>query len=368
MPAKRTRSNSPSPSKPTRLVDVARAAGVSVSVAGQVLNRGGGNSRASPETVERILAAGKKLDYQPNHAARQLRGKRSQTFGVMVASAGDPLRSFLVQYLDAEAVRQNCRTLITNTVGNLEVAPDQFSACAEDLSRRGVDGVFCAVHRWFEGDRAALLKLHPNTVFYEDPGVPDAAYVTVDRAEAARLAVRHLVERGRRRIGLALMTLSRPAHAERLRGYREELSAAGLKPDKRLVFNGQPHGLIFPRHNAETGKWDFDVKKIDLVIDQLVCEQRADAIITHDDFWAAALLRRMRARGIRVPSDVAVVGYLNHYLSDWTDPPLTTIDLSHATAAKKMVEMMERIIADGSLPKKERMALILPKLIVREST
>lgn len=361
--------NSPdTTAKPARLIDVARVAGVSVSVAGQVLNHGGGNSRAAPETIERILAASQSLGYYPNHAARQLRGKRSQTFGVMVASAGDPLRSFLVQYLDSEAVKENCRTLITNTVGNLDVAPDQFDACAEDLARRGVDGVFCAVHHWFEGDRARLLKLHPNTVFYENPGVPNAAYVTVDRAAAARLAVRHLVDRGRRRIGLALMTLARPIHQLRYRGYSEELQAAGLPVDDRLVFDGEPCGLMIPRHNPITGAWDFDAAIIDLVIDRLVRDSSADAIIAHDDFWAAVLLRRLRARGVRVPDDVAVVGYLNHYLTDWTDPPLTTIDLSHAEAARQMVRMLETMIAEGPLPKEQRVVEIQPRLVVREST
>jgi DNA-binding LacI/PurR family transcriptional regulator len=68
-----------------------------------------------------------------------------------------------------------------------------------------------------------------------------------------------------------------------------------------------------------------------------------------------------------VPADVAVVGYLNHYLADWTDPPLTTIDLSHAEAARQMIKMMERMIADGSLPSEERGVKIRPRLIVRES-
>ena len=76
------------------LSDVARLANISRRVAGHVLNGGTGNTRVSEETANLVREAAAKLDYHPNYAARILRGKRSQTFGLLVASAGDPLRSF----------------------------------------------------------------------------------------------------------------------------------------------------------------------------------------------------------------------------------------------------------------------------------
>ena len=140
--------------------------------------------------------------------------------------------------------------------------------------RRRVDGVFCAVHPRFEEDRAALLAHHPNTVFYEDQGVPGAAYVTVDREEAVRLAVRHVIERGRRRIGLAVMTLSLPTHVARHRGYELELQAHGLPVDERLIFNGESDQPAIATHNQSTEKWEFPAKTMDLVIDSLVRDGR----------------------------------------------------------------------------------------------
>lgn len=355
------------PRRAPTLADVARAAGVSRWVAGRIVNGGDGNSRCSEESRRRVLEAALALDYHPNYAARQLSGKRSYTFGLMVASAGDPLRSFLVQHLDVEAVKIGCQTLISNTIGNPAVGPDQFHHYVEEFARRGVDGVFCAVHHWWPGDRAALLRRHPRTVFYEDPGVPGACYVEVDRHEAARLAVRHLVRRGRRRIGLAVMTLSRPAHAARRRGYEAELAAHGRAVEDGLVFSAEPYGLTFARCNERTGQWEFPAEVMDRAIDALVDGAAADAVVAHDDFWAAALVKRLRARGLRVPDDVAVVGYLNHYLADWTDPALTTIDLCHETAAREMVAMLERMITSGPLPEGQHTVKVKPRLIVRES-
>lgn len=346
-----------------RLADVAHEAGVSRWVAGHVLNGGKGNSRTGPEAKRRIREVAEKMGYCPNRMAQSLRGMRSHTFGLLVASAGDPLRSFLVQHLDEESVQRGCHTLIGNTV----LAPGRFESYTEEFARREVDGVLCAVHHWCEGDRRQLLTLHPNTVFYENPGIAGATYVTVDREESVRLAVRRLAEQGRRRIGLAVMTQSRPEHVARRRGYVAELQSQGLPVDERLVFDGEAHGLTFARWDDSTRRWQFPFETTQAALDALVRDQGVDAIVAHDDFWAAALVKQLRARGIGVPSDVAVVGYLNHYLADWTDPALTTIDLAHRQAAQTMVGLLERTIAEGPLPEEERVVKIRPELIVRES-
>ncbi len=358
----------PQRSKTARLVDVAAVAGVSRWAAGHVLNGGKGNSRVSDETAKRIHQAAKILNYHPNHAASTLRGKRSRTLGLLVASAGDPLRSFLVQYLDVAAVENGCRSLICNTIGNPAVGPDQFQASIEELSRRQVDGVLCAVHPWWRGDRAELIHTHPNTVFYEDQGIPLAHTVLVDREYAIRQAVEHLAERGRQRIGLALAGTTKPTQKARIAGWRGAIAEHGLAVDDRLLFDGQPCGPAYAVCSETEHRWQFPAELMDRVIESLVDQAGADAIVAHDDFWAAALIKRMRARGIVVPRDVAVVGYLNHYLADWIDPALTTIDLNHTQAARVMVEMLERIITHGPLPTSERVVKVKPKLIVREST
>jgi DNA-binding LacI/PurR family transcriptional regulator len=163
------------------------------------------------------------------------------------------------------------------------------------------------------------------------------------------------------------MTLARRPNLARLHGYQQELQAHGLTIDERLIFNGANVRLSFARYSEKDGRWEFPMETIDAAIDRLVDDGKADAIVAHDDFWAAALMKRLRARRLRVPADVAVIGYLNHYVADWTDPALTTLDLQYALAARQMVEMMATLITCGPLPEDERVAKILPKLIVRES-
>ncbi len=354
--------------KRVRLADVAEAAGVSRAVAGQVLNGSKGNSRVAEKTAEKIWEVARRMNYQPNPAAQQLKGMRTRMFGTLVASAGDPLRSFLVQYLDTAAVKKGCHTIIGNTIGRMDVGPNQFDYYIEELARRGVDGVFCAVHNWFDGDRKLLVQQHPNTVFYEDVDVPGAHVVKANRYIAARLATRHLLERGRRRLGLVLSDLNRTSCEDRLRGYRDEHEAYGFETDEEMVFDAAKHGGAYPWHDTKTLTWTFPDEVVDIAIDQLVRDEGADALVCVDDFWGATLLRRLRARGVAVPAHVAVVGYLNHYLADWTDPPLTTIDTLQGAAAERMLEMMVQLVSRGPLPTEDRVVEITPKLIVRGST
>ncbi|MFI4875204.1 MAG: LacI family DNA-binding transcriptional regulator [Blastopirellula sp. JB062] len=352
--------------KRVRLVDIAEKAGVSRrAVSAVLLGTGGDRVSVGEDKAVKIRELAKSMGYRPNNAARQLVGKRSNTYGLLVASAGDPLRSFLIQHLDAEAVKLGNRTLIANTV----VAPDRFEKSYEEFSNSGVDGVLCAVHAWLPGDREKLLQMHPTTVFYENPGIANAAYATVDREAAIYQATTHLIERGRQRIGLALMKKDRPQQKARIRGYKRALADHGRKYSAQLFYSPpakQP--LAIATHQQDLFTWHFPEQVIDEMIEALVIRGSADAIIAFDDYWAAVLIKLLRRRGVRVPDDVAVIGYLNHYLADFLDPPLTTIDLSHQVAAREMVQMLEKMITTGELPAEERIATIEPRLIVREST
>lgn len=352
--------------RPARLTDVAAMAGVSVAVASQILNGSSGNSRASSDTIARVQKIAALVNYRPHEGARHMRGKRTFSYGVMVASAGDPLRSFLVQDLDSESVKIGRHTIICNTVGNPQAGSNRFDDEIVALARRGVDGVFCAVHRWWPGNRKELLRVHRNTIFYEDPGIPGAAYVAPDRSRAIRIAVRHLAGLGRKRIALVVENMGIPTGRLRLAGYKKELEALGMPFDPNLTFDGKQPDWVCGRYDNASGTWYFPIDLAERAIEELVAQAKADAVVAHNDFWASVFIRLLRARGLRVPADVAVVGYLNHYLADWTDPPLTSFSLRHDLAAQAMVEMMEKMIT-GKLPESQRQRLIEPRLIQRSS-
>jgi LacI family transcriptional regulator len=335
-----------------------------VSVVGSVLNGGSGNSRVAEETAERIVGIAKELNYRASPMAQQLRGMRSKVFGLLVASAGDPLTSYLVEHLDEEVVKLGCQTLI----GNTAIAPDRFEACVDEFLNRGVDGIFCIVHSIFPGDREKLLSRCPKTVFYADPGLPDATFVEIDQIAAGRVAAEHLLASGRRRLGFAILDPSMPQHKERVRGVRTALKKGKQSASALAVYTGKPGSAGPVRPDERTMLWQTPDDVLDDIINRLVVDHRADAIITHNDFIASALLKRLRRRGIRVPEDVAVIGYLNHYLCEYVDPPLTSIDLQHQCAAKAMVQAIQETIDEGSdaVSSGQRIA-IAPAIVVRAS-
>jgi LacI family transcriptional regulator len=330
--------------KSVRLIDIAKAANLSVSVVGSVLNGGRGNSRVAQTTADRVLNLARELNYRPSPPAQQLRGKRSNVFGLLVASAGDPLTSFLVEHLDEQVVQHGCQTLI----GNTAIAPGRFEACVDDFLNRGVDGIFCIVHSIFPGDRAKLLARCPKTVFYSDPGLPTATYVEVDQDAAGYASADYLLKSGRRRLGFAIDDPSVPLGKERIKGAKRAL-ADHKRSSRDLADYRGPAGSAAPvRPDDRRVLWQTPDEILDDIVDKLVIRHRADAIIAHNDFLASALLKRLRQRGLGVPADVAVIGYLNHYLCEYVDPPLTSVDLCHQSAACAMVEAVHGMFEDAA--------------------
>jgi LacI family transcriptional regulator len=106
---------------------------------------------------------------------------------------------------------------------------------------------------------------------------------------------------------------------------------------------------------------------LDEIIDELVIQHRADAIIVHNDFIASALIKRLRQRSIRVPEQLGIVGYLNHYLCDYIDPPLTSLDLNHHLVAKEMVTAIQEMVEHGSCIGQRREITVPPRVISRNS-
>ena len=286
-------------------------------------------------------------------------------FGLLVASAGDPLTSYLVEYLDEEIVKLGCQTLI----GNTAVASGRFETCVDEMVARGVDGIFCVVHSIFPGDRAKLLARCPNTVFYCDPGLPAATYVEIDQVAAGRATADYLLASGHRRLGFALADPASAAIKQRVKGVKSSLVRHGGLASDLGICKGSPGSSQPNRPDERSMDWHTPDETLDYIIDELVVKHRADAVIAHNDFIASALLKQCRKRAIGVPEDVAIVGYLNHYLCEYVDPPLTSVDLQHHEAAKAMVEALHDMVEEppDAGPRQLRPIAIEPKVIRRVS-
>lgn len=340
-----------------RLVDVARKAKVSHATVAAALSGTGGNTRISPETRQRIQRAAAELQYRPNPHAQQLRGVRSDVIGLIIGTDNAQVNFDRMAELERIGFERGHRFIIG--LGRAEDQQATIVKYARDFQMRSVAGMIWLHQspRPSAVDAASFASLR-HAVFLDRPLVEGAAAVRVDYADGIRQAVRHLVQRGRRRIGMALHTLDQTRDwtpmTDRLRGYREELSAQGFNLNEQLVWASE--GPAMPS--------DEDIEH---AVRVLVQGQQADAILANNDIWAVRLIKALKRHGQRVPEDVAVVGFDNLSLATACDPELTTIDQRHEEFAIAVMDLFREQLEAKRAGAAGRVVTIQPRLVVRAS-
>lgn len=331
--------------RPT-LEDVAARAGVGRGTASRVVN---GAARVSERARTAVEAAIKELGYVPNRAARALVTRRTDAVALVIAESeervfGEPFFAGVVRGIGSELAAVDKQLVLL-------IAPADRTGHIEDyLTRQHVDGVL-------------LLSLHdddrlpgriratglPVVLGGSTPGV-ETGYVDNDNLKGARLAVEHLLERGRRRIATIAGPADMAAGRQRVDGYRAALAAAGVGYDDSLVEPGD-----FSFASGERAMRALLERRPDL-----------DAVFCADDPMAAGALGVLREAGRSVPSDVAVVGFDDSPLALSTHPPLTSVHQSPDRMGREMVRLLLAAVDDPSADPGVR---ILPThLVVRGSS
>lgn len=337
-----------------RMIDIARMAGVSRPAVSAVLSGSGeGKIGVSPKTAAKIRRIADRLQYHPNHAARQLAGKRSALVGILGTDWDQVMQFRILAWLGQMAEARGFHLLAWQTKSDKEV----LQRNVQDYLGRGVEGlVFLA----FENDpfwptAAEVLNGVPNVVsVMDDAGIPGSSCVRSDVGDGVRQAVAHLHAQGRRRIVQVLENVDSRMNRRRRQAFDDAHRELGrsLSDDMLCV--------------AAPGWNDEDIPKYDALAEELVQRRGADAILATDDHVAAALMRFLQARGVRVPDDVAVVGWGNDTMAHWLAPPLTSVsyrlrDIMGA-AVDLLAETVERPDAEC------RQVEITPLLYVRGSS
>ncbi len=337
-----------------RLKDVADAVGVSVGAVGRVLNGTGvGSISVSPETEKKIREAADRLGYRVNYAARQLRGGRSGIIGLIThkGTSEEGLRRIIdLELAAADAGLDVMVGVLEADSMSTKLEREQVGRVFDRFSLRGVDGVISM--SWHLRNVTAdmtrglpIAHVGPAELLKELPGVH------LDATEGGRITARHLVQRGRKRIGFAL---ARHAFARaRVQGAREVLKEANIPLDSKCV--------IFDRTHAYG-----TVAMAELAVDHLVEEQKVDAIVAENDHWATRIMNELRRRDIEVPKQVAVIGYNNLPFCEYASPPLTSIDEREEEIAFAAVNVLQGLIEGRKEARKARR--MSPLLIEREST
>ncbi len=321
-------------SRPT-LEAVAARAGVSRATVSRVVNGGAGVRQA---LVEKVREAVEELGYVPNHAARTLVTRRNGAVAVIIAEPefrvfSDPFFEQQVRGISRELTAHDTQLVLLWVEG-----PGDYERIGRYLGGGHVDGALAfSVHNDDELP-SIIRRAQVPAVFGGRPGWPGATaglavpYVDCDNRGGARAAVRHLLSLGRERVAHIAGPHDQTSAMDRLDGYRDVLLDAGP-------------GLI--------ARGDFTEESGARAMAELL-EQRPDldAVFTANDLMASGALRVLRQRGLRVPEDVALVGFDDMTsIAEATDPPLTTVRQDIEGMGRLMVRLLMRVLnADEAEP------------------
>jgi LacI family transcriptional regulator len=329
-------------SDPPTLTTVARLANVSIASASRVIN----GIKTNPETLARVTKAAEAVGYVPNAAARSLRSRRTGQIAFAMPDISNPVYTAMVGSIQEVARAHGSRLILHSTDGHVG---DELGFLA-DLKQRYVDGLILCSLEFTDAHAAAV----------EDATVPVAvignttkgAKVDTVRANSragASEAVRHLYANGRRRIAF----VNGPEHtapgSARKLGYFDALRVCGLTRDDELIEVAD----------------DFMIEPGCEAVERLLARTTPDAIFCANDLIALGALSVLRAAGLDVPGDVALVGMDNTNLSLVTSPRLTTVDLGSAERARIATELLLARIAQPN--RRSRNVGVEPQLVVRES-
>lgn len=312
---------------------VASRAGVSGQTVSRVVND---SPRVDPATRARVETAMAELGYRPHRAARALRTGRSQTIGLVVTTLATVGNSRMLQATaEAAAERGYALTLVT--------AGDSVAEAFERLAEQEVDGAIVL------NEASALVPAAQRPpglrlVVVDAPGSADLTVVHSDHVGGAAAATAHLLSRGHETVHHLAGPTDSFAAAERERGWRETLVAAGIEPPT----------IVRGDWSAEAGLAAGDALRA------------ASAVFCANDQMALGLLRAVAEAGRRVPEDVSVIGFDDVPDAANYRPPLTTIRQDFTALAHRAVGLLVAEIegTDGA----EASAVVPTRLVERAST
>ncbi|WP_180969043.1 LacI family DNA-binding transcriptional regulator [Microbacterium aurantiacum] len=324
--------------------EVAATAGVSRSTVSRVVN---GSTAVSPEALSAVQEAIRRLNYVPNRAARTLASRQTHAIALIVPE--DTTRFFGDPFFAAVVAGISARMTRSDYVLNLLIASDDPGEKTTSFVRNGgVDGAIIVSHHTSDSFVDRIAESVP-VVFGGRPFTARASdyVVDVDNVLGGRDAAQYLIDRGYRRIGTVTGPLTMPAAVDRLHGFRDGLAAAGLESVVEV------EGGFSEEAAADAAR-------------RMLASGAAlpEALFVASDLMARGVLQVLRGAGIRIPDDIAVIGFDDSQVAVAVDPPLTTIRQPMYAQGETMASVLLDVLA-GLEPAH---TTILPtELVVRAS-
>ncbi len=328
--------------------EVAKRAEVSVGTVSNVLT---GTTAVSSELRERVLAAVRELDYHPDYVARSLKLRHTMMLGMIISDVTNPFFSSLVRGAEDAALEKNYLLLTFNTDDRVE----REKRALEVLRSRKADGILLVVAPQ-DGDYEHISETialgTPVVCLDRVPPHIKVDSVTVDNIGAARNCVRHLIERGHRRIGIITGSPALQTSRQRLQGYQSALAEAGIPISPELI----REGTFRTSSGHALGK------------ELLSIPQCPTAIFSSNGLMALGVLKAIEELGLTCPDDVALAVFDDLPMADIIQPHLTTVAQPSYQMGYRGAELLIKKIT-GQVKSSSKVSIRLEtKLKIRQST
>jgi len=348
-------------SKPKRkaqhptIIDIAALAGVAPMTVSRVINESGYVSQAMREKVMRAV---KELNYHPNGLARSLKRQRTHVVGILLPDIANPFSAELASSIQEVLLEGSYSSFISTS----ERSTAREQAALRALFDHRVDGIIVATRETKLGNEA-LLRLTerglPVVVVGRALNHPRVDRVTADHWKGGYDAVEHLISLGHRRIAFIGVTLVNGAGLRRFQGYLDALRENNLPVLDELIVGTDEAGAS-PGYSTQADGYE-GMRRL------LALAEPPTAVFARNDFTAIGAMCAARDAGLRMPEDLAMVGFDNVPLAAYTAPPLTTVDQPTAEQGRHAARLLlDRIEGQPALERRE--VCLDCRLIIRQST
>ncbi|WP_298732490.1 LacI family DNA-binding transcriptional regulator [uncultured Chitinophaga sp.] len=331
--------------------DIAKALGLSTSTVSRALRD---SHEISTETKQLVLEYATRINYHPNPIALSLKEKRSRSIGVIVAEIANSFFSQAINGIESVAYDKGYNVIISQS----HESYDKEVMTLQYLASRSIDGLLISVSTATQ-DLQHLRTLHERgfPIVFFDRIVEDinTHKVMVDNFRGAYDATMHLIKQGYRNIAAISNSEHLSITRERVAGYSEALAQKNIKTRKSMIkycFHG---GMI--------------LSEVEEAITQLIkTNPRPDAIFTSSDKLTTGCMRVLKKKGLRIPDDIAVVGFSNSDLIELLDPPLTVVRQPAFEMGQVATELLLQLIESKRPVKEFERKILATNLIVQQST
>lgn len=308
---------------------IARLAGVSVATVSRVLNN---IESVKPQNREKVLSVINELNYKPNLLARQLRTAKSKMLLVLVSNIANPFCADVVKGIELEAEKNGYHILLCNAGSDVSRLQSSLSL----LSGRMVDGVITMDALSHLPELTELISDSPWVQCAEFADATNVSCVGIDDKEASCFAIQQFIARGRKKIAMINHDLNYKYAQLREEGYREVIDTNQLDYKTIQYANDLSY---------EAGK--------DAMTALLLNDEKPDAVFAVSDTLAVGALRAIENAGLKVPDDIAVIGFDGTELGTMVYPKLSTIQQPSQNIGREAVRLLlNKIDNDDMTPEK----------------